>query len=105
MNFLCRLGFHKKLGCHCLRCTKDLHRWSEDGAECLVCGLNPSKRAVERAENEAKIRKADHEAAIKYVLIDRAPKEPEERESVPLAETREQHKLRKEMEDLRRLKF
>lgn len=102
MNFLCRLGFHKRSGCCCLRCGEFLHRWSEDGVQCLVCGLDLAKR---EAENEARIAKARDEAVIKYVLSAREPKEPEERESVPLAETREQHKSRKEMEELRRFKF
>lgn len=113
MKFLCRLGFHKKSGCRCLRCGKFFHPWSEDGVQCLVCGFNPAKLKAEKAENEARAAKARHEAAIKErfealklrALRGPEPKEPEERESVPLAETREQHKLRKEMEDLRRFKF
>jgi hypothetical protein len=90
-----------------------LHRWSKDGAECLVCGFNPSKLKAEKAENEAMAAKAKEEADIKAMfealklraLRGPEPKEPEERESVPLAETKELRKFRKEMEDLRRFRF
>jgi hypothetical protein len=113
MNFLCKLGFHKRSGCYCLRCTEILHRWSKDGVECLVCGFNPSKLKAEKAKNEARAAEAKREAVLKarlealklYAIRGPEPEEPEERESVPLAETKELRKFRKEMEELRRFRF